>query len=60
MDMGGNNIHNEIVVIETKRMRVVNEMDMENQENEIAGTDNTNGPKNLLETGSGIQARLEQ
>lgn len=58
--MGGNNIQNEIVVIETKRRRVNNEMDTDDQEKEIAVTENSNGPKNVLEAGPGVQARLEQ
>lgn len=55
---GGNNIQYEIVVIVTKR-RVDNEMDTNNQEEEIV-TEYNNRPKNILEAGPGLQARLEQ
>lgn len=37
-----------------------NELDTENQETDIVVTKNINGPKNDLEAGTSLQARLEQ
>lgn len=60
---GGNIVQNEIVVLDSKRRRldIDNELDTKNQERNmvVMESDNTNGPKNGLEEGTGLQARLQ-
>lgn len=60
MDLGGKCLNNEAVIIDAKRKRLEDVDFMDNQEVEIF-PDNTkiNGPKNLLEVGPRLEARLE-
>lgn len=60
IDISWKEFENEIVVMETKRWRVENETNSENQEVESRLSKNVNEPKNLLEAGTGLQAHLEQ